>query len=181
MTSNFSNKRFWSVLLITLALGQGAALAEKPDWAGGGKGDSGHKKEDKGDRKVKESKHSPQSQDQAPRSGRDSPNIQFGGYFGGQQRDAARAYYGTQYSGKSCPPGLAKKNNGCMPPGQAKKWSVGKTLPRDVVFYPVPQTVSVRIGLPPSGYRYVRVANDILMIAIGTSMVVDAIENLMQY
>jgi Ni/Co efflux regulator RcnB len=38
----------------------------------------------------------------------------------------------------------------------------------------------VRIGLPPKGYRYVRVANDILMIAIGTNMVVDAIEDLMR-
>jgi Ni/Co efflux regulator RcnB len=67
-----------------------------------------------------------------------------------------------------------------MPPGQAKKWSVGHALPRDVIYYPVPNTVSVRLGVPPSGYRYVRVANDILLIAIGTSMVVDAIEDLMR-
>lgn len=25
------------------------------------------------------------------------------------------------YGGRGCPPGLAKKHNGCMPPGQAKK------------------------------------------------------------
>jgi hypothetical protein len=24
-------------------------------------------------------------------------------------------------AGKDCPPGLAKKDNGCLPPGQAKK------------------------------------------------------------
>ncbi len=28
--------------------------------------------------------------------------------------------YGYAYGG-GCPPGLAKKNNGCLPPGQAKK------------------------------------------------------------
>jgi hypothetical protein len=29
--------------------------------------------------------------------------------------------------GNSCPPGLAKKRNGCLPPGQAKKrWNVGQ-------------------------------------------------------
>jgi len=29
-----------------------------------------------------------------------------------------------------CPPGLAKKNNGCLPPGQAKKlYNVGQRLP----------------------------------------------------
>ncbi len=38
----------------------------------------------------------------------------------------------------------------------------------------------MRIGLPPAGYKYVRVANDILLIAIGTSIVVDAIEDLMR-
>jgi Ni/Co efflux regulator RcnB len=178
MTSKFSHKRLWTALFVTLALAQGAAWAEKPDWAGhgGGKGNQGHKYED-----DKGGKQASKSHDQSRRTGKQVPEIQFGSYFGGSQRDAARDYYGSQYSGKRCPPGLAKKNNGCMPPGQAKKWSVGHTLPRDVVFYPVPQTVSVRIGVPPSGYRYVRVANDILLIAIGTSMVVDAIENLMQY
>ena len=38
--------------------------------------------------------------------------------------------------------------------------------------------ISVRIGLPPPGYRYVRVAADILMIAVGTGMVIDAVEDL---
>jgi Ni/Co efflux regulator RcnB len=65
-----------------------------------------------------------------------------------------------------------------MPPGQARKWNYGRPLPRDVVFYEVPRDFVVRIGAPPPGHRYVRVGSDILMIAIGTSMVVDAIENM---
>ena len=69
-------------------------------------------------------------------------------------------------------------NNGSVPPGQAKKWQLGRPLPRDVIYYNVPQPLVVQIGLPPPGYRYVRVASDILLIAIGTGMVVDAIQDL---
>ncbi|MNC89147.1 hypothetical protein D3C83_50470 [compost metagenome] len=65
-----------------------------------------------------------------------------------------------------------------MPPGQAKKWAVGRPLPREVVFYDLPPALVVQIGVPPPGYRYVRVAADILMIAVGTGMVVSAIEDL---
>ncbi len=34
------------------------------------------------------------------------------------------------YGAGGCPPGLAKKNNGCLPPGQAKKlYNVGQRWP----------------------------------------------------
>ena len=49
-----------------------------------------------------------------------------------------------------------------------------------MVFYPVPNAVVVRIGVPPAGYRYVRVLNDILLVAIASNVVVDAIEDLMR-
>ena len=77
-------------------------------------------------------------------------------------------------------PDLAKKNNGCLPPGQAKKWQKAMPLPRDVQYYPVPNALVVRMGVPPAGYKYVRVAGDILLVAVGTMMVVDAIEDLMR-
>lgn len=98
--------------------------------------------------------------------------------FDTRQQTIVREYYGNEFKGGRCPPGLAKKQNGCMPPGQAKKWRRGAPLPRDVVFYELPPKLVVEIGTPPSGYRYVRVANDILLIAAGTGMVVDAIEDL---
>lgn len=145
-------------------LASGAALAAKPEWAEHGKG----------------AKHAAPANNDASRDGQPAREVRPGSYFGDQQREAAREYYTKQYSAKRCPPGLAKKNNGCMPPGQAKKWAVGQTLPSDVIYYPVPQTVSVRLGVPPSGYRYVRVANDILLITIGSRTVVDAIEDLMR-
>ena len=39
-------------------------------------------------------------------------------------------HHGNHYAQANCPPGLAKKNNGCQPPGQAKKlYNVGQRLP----------------------------------------------------
>ena len=104
--------------------------------------------------------------------------VNVGSYFADNQRTAVRTYYGNQYSAGRCPPGLAKKNNGCMPPGQARKWAVGQQLPRDVVYYSVPQSVVSQLGAAPPSYKYLRVAADILLIAIGTNLVVDAIQDL---
>jgi Ni/Co efflux regulator RcnB len=134
------------------------ALADKPEWAGnkGGKGQAG---EQRGDR---DSERRPAQR----------------GHFDDDRRVVVREYYGKQHGAGRCPPGLAKKNNGCMPPGQAKRWQVGQQLPRDVVIYDVPRSLVLKIGQPPAGHKYVRVAADILLIAIGTSMVVDAIEDL---
>jgi hypothetical protein len=145
-----------SALLLALGLvaGSGISFAGKPDRAGKG------------------NKH--QQSEQVDES------IQIGGYFGEQQRREASDYYEAQGRSGKCPPGLAKKHNGCLPPGLAKKWQLGRPLERNVVFYPVPQDVVVRIGLPPAGYRYVRVLGDVLLVAIGTNMVVDAIEDLMR-
>ena len=46
--------------------------------------------------------------------------------------------YDQQRFGGACPPGLAKKNNGCLPPGQAKKMAVGSRLPSYLSRYNVP-------------------------------------------
>ena len=62
--------------------------------------------------------------------------------------------------------------------GQGKKWAVGQPLRSDVLYYPVAQPVIVQLGAPPAGYKHVRVASDILLIAIGTSMIVDAVQDL---
>ena len=99
-------------------------------------------------------------------------------HFDDDKRAHVRGYYEEEFRGGNCPPGLAKKHNGCMPPGQAKKWRVGRPLPQDVVIYDVPPALVVRIGVPPAGYKYVRVAADILLIAVGTRMVADAITDL---
>jgi Ni/Co efflux regulator RcnB len=106
-----------------------------------------------------------------------SVQITIGAYFGERQRAAVYEVYGPPPR-TNCPPGLAKKGNGCQPPGQAKKWKLGQPLPRDVGYRPVEAEIRIRLGTPPTGYEFVRVAQDILMIAVGTAIVIDAIEDL---
>ncbi|MBL8489489.1 MAG: RcnB family protein [Rhodocyclaceae bacterium] len=47
-----------------------------------------------------------------------------------------------------------------------------------MVLYEVPRSLNRSLGPPPPGHKYVRVAGDILLIAVGTRMVVDAIKDL---
>lgn len=47
-------------------------------------------------------------------------------------------------------------------------------------YYGLPNELVIRLPVPLLNHRYVRVAGDILMIAIGTGMVVDAMEDIFQ-
>jgi hypothetical protein len=99
--------------------------------------------------------------------------------FTTNQRSATQEYFVEKHGRGHCPPGLAKKNNGCLPPGQAKKrYVVGHPLPPDVVRGPLPPELNVRIGAPPPGYVYAVVDGDLVKLAVGTAMVVDAIQGL---
>jgi hypothetical protein len=99
--------------------------------------------------------------------------------FTAHQRDAARGWFVETHGRGNCPPGLAKKGNGCLPPGQAKKrYAVGHPLGPGIVYGPVPPELSVRIGRPPEGYLYVTLDGDLLKLAVGTMLVVDAIGGL---
>jgi len=51
-------------------------------------------------------------------------------------------------------------------------------LHRDVIFHDLTPEVLVQLGPPPAKHRFVRVASDILLIAIGTGMIVDAVQDL---
>lgn len=154
-----------------LALSTGVAGAGKPEWAGqGGGGKNKHAQQDDGGGHAQV-----QTAAQAPGV---SVEVNIGSYFSTGQRTQVQDYYRQQVRSGNCPPGLAKKNNGCLPPGQAKKWAAGRPLPRDVVYTPVDPRILVRLGTPPAGHRFVQVAADILLIAVGTGMVIDAIEDL---
>lgn len=158
--------------------------ADKPEWAGQGK--QHERKVDKQDRhKDRRADGAADQREQERRgayvsSGSSGPRVQInvGGYFAEPQRQAVYQFYGPAFQAGRCPPGLARKQNGCQPPGQARRYVVGQPLPAAVVYHDVPASVSVQIGLPPAGHRYVRVAADILLIAIGTGMVIDAIEDI---
>jgi hypothetical protein len=97
------------------------------------------------------------------------------------QREAARSYFVQQHGRGKCPPGLAKKGNGCLPPGQAKKhYVVCHPLPHGVVVGELPVELSIRIGPAPAGYRYGMLDGDLVKLAIGTMLVVDAIDGLIR-
>ncbi|MCL6699400.1 hypothetical protein LZ496_11485 [Sphingomonas sp. NSE70-1] len=66
--------------------------------------------------------------------------------------------HGYAYGGGGCPPGLAKKNNGCLPPGQAKKlYNVGQHWPRNYGYAwnynQIPYDMRTQYGFNPN-YRY---------------------------
>lgn len=101
--------------------------------------------------------------------------------FADADREAARGYFLEKHGRGNCPPGLAKKHNGCLPPGQAKKrYVVGKKLPRGIVVEAIPAELSVRLTAPPTGYSYGMVDGDLVKLAVGTMLVLDAIEGLVQ-
>lgn len=153
-----------------LALAIAGILVVTPALADNRKGDGGNKNSNK------------HEQTESHDSQRDNHGEGHGhSHFDDHHRSVMHDYYTEQYRSGHCPPGLAKKHNGCLPPGQAKRWQIGQPLPREVIFYDLPREVVIQLGPPPSRHRYVRVANDILMIAVGTGMVVDAIDDLGRY
>jgi hypothetical protein len=168
-TTRSASRRTLALLLAAL-IGTGSAFAGPPPWAGGGKhgGGGGGGSEEHGHKGGTDGgggKHA----DKGPKQG---------AFFNTGNRDAVHHYYA---SSKNCPPGLAKKNNGCMPPGQAKKqWNVGQPLPSTVVVHPVPRQIVVTLPPVPVGHKYVQVAGDILLVAAGSMMVVDGINGLMR-
>ncbi len=91
-------------------------------------------------------------------------------------------YYRSEFSAGRCPPGLAKKGNGCLPPGQAKKlWVIGQPLPPAVVHQPVPPAVVQQLAPVPPGYEYVRVDDDVLLMDMTNRMVADVVNDLNDY
>jgi Ni/Co efflux regulator RcnB len=147
------NALFIALCLAGALASPGSAFADKPSWAGSGK----NGKQENDDRKTSVG----------------------ASYFNDDSRRIISDYYGTQMRSGKCPPGLARKQNGCIPPGQARKWAKGRPLGADIAYHNLPPELLRRLPPPPRNHRYVQVAGDILMIAVGTSMVVDALEDLM--
>ena len=136
-------------------------------------------KEDNG--QGKGNKHSQKNEAKAEKQAakQERKEVKAGAYFNEQHRARVREYYAKEYGdGRKCPPGLAKKHNGCMPPGQAH-WDVGQRLPTDVPVYTVPQPVLVYLPTAPYGYRYHRIGNDLVLVQIQGNLIVDIIVDLL--
>lgn len=171
------NVRVAALLLVGLFSASGAALAEKPSWAGGGK----HERSDDRYDDRRDDRRSDRRDDRRDdRRYDDRRQVEVNMYFHDDSRRIVSDYYGTRARAGKCPPGLAKKGNGCMPPGQARKWSRGHPLPTDVRYYALPPDLLYRLPPPPPRHRYVQISGDVLLIAVGTSMVVDAMEDILR-
>jgi Ni/Co efflux regulator RcnB len=159
-----------------VALAISALFIAGPAFAKDNDGRGNDKQEQKAEKRA--DKDHEKAQKQAAK--RERQDIKPGTFFNDQHRTAARQYYSSNYgNGHSCPPGLAKKNNGCMPPGQARKWDVGQPIPRGVTVYSVPQPVLVRLPPAPYGYRYARIGGDIVLVQQQNNLIVDMIQGLL--
>ena len=172
-----------SLLLAGPALSKGKGNDDNEDGNGNGNGNHSQKFEEKQDKhfqkfEEKQDKHEAKEYRKAEK--RERKEIQPGTYFNDQQRTLVREYFVQNYSnGKRCPPGLAKKNNGCSPPGQARSWVVGQPVPRGVTVYSVPQPVFRQLPPAPYGYRYARIGGDIVLVQQQNNLIVDIIQGLL--
>ena len=165
MNQTISTHARLAMLALSVLLASTTAIADKGDKGEkGGKHGHGNKHEQRDDdRRYDDRRYDDR---------RDDISIQV--YFGNSDRRIINEYYAPEFRAGHCPPGLAKKGNGCMPPGQAKKWRKGYPLPPSVVYYELPPDLIYRMPPPPPRHRYVRVGSDILLLSIGSGIVVDA-------
>lgn len=171
-----------AIMAIAALVATGSGLAKDNDNEGHGKhnkhSDKQEAKHDKQEakREAKQDKKAAKASEK-----RERQDIKVGEHFNDQQRENARRYYSERYgNGRNCPPGLAKKNNGCLPPGQAQKLSVGQPVPRGVTVHSVPKPVLVQLPVAPNGYRYARLGDDIVLVQQQNNLIVDIIQGLLR-
>jgi len=90
----------------------------------------------------------------------------------------------NRFAGRACPPGLAKKNNGCLPPGQARRlFSEGQRVPTGYNFYTdydnIPQQYRTQYGLDPN-QRYIYRDDRIYVVDPRTSLIQRVIGSLIR-
>ncbi len=126
--------------------------------------------------KKTDHKHKESSQYEERQASYDGAHDDDGGNmnlrFDDSRRDAIRGYL-REYERPHCPPGLAKKHNGCLPPGQAKHYRVGGFLPPDHGY--VSETLLAHLGPPPAGTFYAVVDKDVLLVTEATKKILDAV------
>ena len=108
----------FSFLLVSLLLSQ-LAFAEQYD-----QGNERHQKHVNSNREEIKNYNSDRRENHNRRSGysHDDPGVSVGVYFGDRHRTYTHDYYQEEFQSGHCPPGLAKKHNGCVSPGQERRW-----------------------------------------------------------
>ena len=140
----------FAVCFAVAALLSAEAWAKKPDHAGGGSG--------------KGKKEAALVED---KMGAVSDLL-----FGHAKREDVRGFL-VKDRGRKCPPGLAKKHNGCLPPGQAKKYRIGGMLPAG--HRAPPRGLLELLGAAPAGSFYTMVDDDVVLANEATRTIIDAV------
>lgn len=173
MTTSKHSLRIVSLAIASLLFAGTGFAKDKGDDRGDGGDKHGNKHSEKYEQKAEK-----KAEKRAEK--REREDIKQGAYFNDQQRIYVRDYYTSNYGGsKRCPPGLAKKNNGCLPPGQVRNWVVGQPVPRNVIVYSVAQPVIRMLPPAPYGYRYARIGSDIVLVEQQNNIIVDIIQVLL--
>lgn len=176
MTSLFPTRHIVALAITSLLIAAPAFAKGKDDDDHGDHG-KGHNKHHQ---KFDDKQEKREAKEYKKAEKRQRKEIERGNYFNDYQRTVVREYYVNTYSnGKKCPPGLAKKDNGCVPPGQARSWAVGQPVPRGVTIYTVPRPVIVQLPPAPYGYRYARIGSDIVLVQQQNNLIVDIIQDLL--
>lgn len=91
--------------------------------------------------------------------------------------------HGYDYGQRGCPPGLAKKHNGCLPPGQAKKLYRGERWQNGYGSYysynRIPYDLRRRYALN-SRYRYYYSGGTIYVVDPRTMLIAQVISALLR-
>ena len=92
-----------------------------------------------------------------------------------RDRDGSDDRFESRYGANDCPPGLAKKNNGCLPPGQASRlFREGQRIPNGYNYYTdysnIPVQYRTQYNLDPNA-RYIYRNGQIYVVDPRTSLV----------
>ena len=77
---------------------------------------------------------------------------------------------------KHCPPGLAKKNPPCIPPGLVGKFGIGETLTDDVWWDPINDWQFYNLPEPAIGEIYIEVEGGALKILQDTMTILQILD-----
>ena len=104
--------------------------------------------------------------------------------FRDRDRDGRDDRFESRFAGRDCPPGVAKKNNGCLPPGQAKKvFAQGQRVPTGYNYYTdfdnIPQQYRTQYNLDPT-QRYIYRDDRIYVVDPRTSLIQRVITSLIR-
>ncbi|MDO9490449.1 MAG: DUF1236 domain-containing protein [Sphingomonadaceae bacterium] len=171
------------MLLATVAAAMMVPSIAAADPGGKGKGQgnaaahSGHGSKASGPARAhdkdRDARHPTAVEAKSGKSRRVVNNVRADNVFDRNDEAAIRSYYRNS---AACPPGLAAKNNGCLPPGQARKtYRVGNVIPADRALAPLPSDLLGRLPLVPSGYSYGRYDGDVYLVENRTRRIVDNI------